>query len=124
MRNGHYTLGDISDIQEVAESGSGLERKARHLIASVDGYTLYVYAGTVDVYRDGKSVISTTPDTLPMQFRRVAKILCARIRGRGGKRYGAGRKANPNTVPKKVRSFYLTNLEAEKVKAFIANLRI
>ena len=136
MYKGHYTLSDITK-QEMHEAKNS-HRKNRtisdekHLVCEfADSSKLIVWADmcTIEIKNKKQTYAlnfygSMLPiDKIPVQYKPIALKLMAQIRGRGGKRRGAGReKTAAGTKP--VRTFRLDDYEYIEVKKFIAKLRI
>ncbi len=140
MRKSHYTAGDLRDIKFNPSVGEGLEKMPAYWSAYCgDKYFLIVFVSNVvnkkwcdlSVHTvDEKGRVSFgckryefDKKNIPYEFRVVAEILRKKAAPHGGKRRGSGRKADPNSEPKKTRSFRLTDAEYEKVVAYIESLR-
>lgn len=60
---------------------------------------------------------------LPILYEKIAPLVERKANGRGGRRIGAGRKADKNTVKRTPRTIRMTDTEYCKVKVFLQNLR-
>lgn len=124
MRNGHYTLRDISELTIVPRDN--VKGTAQYAYGTLPDGTVILSDGltfTVRKSLDDKKLYNYL-DQVPSIYRTAAKIIAQKGTGRGGHRFGAGRKSTHTILTKKEpHTFRLTNLEYIRVKEFIDQMR-
>lgn len=130
MRNGHYTAGDMCDIEIYpADKAKDIGQAASCRIKGTD-YVLYSNGVDVTV-RNRKTreqrrlnwLFLKKPELEPVWYK-VGALLIAKANGKGGWRPFSGRKESKNAHrDRKPHTIRMTTYEFLQVKKFLAELR-
>ena len=95
MRNGHYTAGDIEGLTVTPAD------KTKHTVQTaygrVDGVLIFSNGFDIEIGEQKDKIVfnglfDQFEKKIPAKYQIVAEIIRKKANGRGGKRFGAGRK--------------------------------